>query len=1072
MVRNSDIKDLSTEKIITVIYQYDYVETGQGGMNITPVSERHVLNIHINFKSGVPTVEDILPPNIVLPGTSISINEPHVEAGAYEVTGGGWELFDDVTDAESHTNGIEYTPNDDPLFLYQNNYLMAYYAQTYLGKTYSNAVPVHVANYHDLKKVMSDLSHHYYIDHENVHEVQKVQPKIYINDYSKDTDGRTSGLDLLKDLFNLSLYTNESADVTKGVVTATGNLKDHAIMHARVKGADKLEFFMRTDLNNSDNPAVADEWTPIAAGLEDGDPCFEGTLHGDGHTISGLDNSLFGKLCGDVYNLGVTGSFTGAGIVDTGGGYVENCWINTTGTPDGKVYAVFGNPTAAADTKQIVNSYYQEGKNYNTTDTYHHGLAIAKPDKAFYNGEVAYNLNGFYLYKRYNDGNNETAKTVEYKYWKDGENVPQTGHYADNMLQGFCSSGYNDIKYVEDRFADGDFIYDGGNEGIIPKTANERLDATSGEYYPIWPDDYIFFGQRLNYGHGDLSHQDVPTTVVRDKQGRLSQGEDANRIYRAPAYFRSSEVGVAHFNADAFFAKTKKGDDAVVAYKDMTAIDFTGSNGDISGGYQQGNVSTGSPATTKFYPPLLDNNDGLTGFHNIDLTQNLLVYTSLTGGTGSGETPTAAQQTANIVSNVLNDEAYTETNTTTYRTVAFRQSSNVKGHQVVQQTGTGTFEALGDHFLVDKQDFNAPISYTFDGGHRMWYQRTPENYVEIAWSNDATPVRTTKGWEAVSLPFKAELVTTNQKGELTHFYQGSTIGHEYWLREFKGGSISASNNKVFEATFNYPDASSGDGPKVYTNTFLWDYYYQATAGHNQQDANNDTYQTYYNSTQTYSGYPLLANATPYIIGFPGEQYYEFDLSGEFEPTTTASPNPAQLSRQTITFASKPNATIAVSDKETTGVNASSDYTFLPNYLNKTFAANTANTYTLNGDGNSFDIIPDDKSVAVSAFRPYFIKKADGSRQTRSIVFAQHDEDLKPKATQASGTLESRAERHGIVVSSTLTYAADVRIVAANGVTVRQFTIQPGETVETPIVNRGVYIVQSSDGQHVKKHAVK
>ena len=1084
VVRNSDIKDLSTEKIITVIYQYDYVETGQGGMNITPVSERHVLNIHINFKSGVPTVEDILPPNIVLPGTSISINEPHVEAGAYEVTGGGWELFDDVTDAESHTNGIEYTPNDDPLFLYQNNYLMAYYAQTYLGKTYSNAVPVHVANYHDLKKVMGDKDHHYYIDHDNVHKEQKVQPKIYINDYSKDANGSKNGLDLFKDLYDLSLVTGSGYGytVTDNKITETtgesanSNLMGHALLNTNTRAERNLEFFLRADIEHTGS------WTPIGYDAVCDNPsttedegatgkCFDGVFHGDGHTISGLDHSLFNYLCGEVYNLGVMGSFTGAGVAETGGGYVENCWVNTTGTPAEGVRAVFGNPTATSGYKQVVNSYCQEGKTYNTTDTDHHGIATAKPDKSFYNGEVAYNLNGFYLYKRYNDGKNTTSG-VEYKYWKEGEDDPQTGYYADNMLQGFCSSGYNGIiKYVEERFADGDFIYDGGNEGIIPKTANERLDATSGEYYPIWPDDYIFFGQRLNYGYGDLSHQDVPTTVVRDKQGHLSQGADANRIYRAPAYFRLSKMDVAHFNADAVFAKTKKGDDAVVAYKDMTAIDFTGSNGDISGGYQQGNVSTGSPATTKFYPPLLDNNDGLTGFHNIDLTQNLLVYTSLTGGTGSGETPTAAQQTANIVSNALNDEAYTETNPLTYRTVAFRQSSNVKGHQV-QQTGTGTFEAMGDHFLVDKQDFNAPISYSFANDHRMWYQRTPENYVEIAWSNDPEPVRTTKGWEAVSLPFKAELVTTNQKGELTHFYQGSTIGHEYWLREFKGGSISASNNKVFEATFNYPDASSGDGPKVYTNTFLWDYYYKATAGHNQQDANNDTYQTYYNSTQTYSGYPLLANATPYIIGFPGEQYYEFDLSGEFEPTTTASPNPAQLSRQTITFASKPNATIAVSDKETTGVNASSDYTFLPNYLNETFAANTANTYTLNGDGNSFDIIPDDKSVDVGAFRPYFVKKVNSSRQTRSIVFTQHDEDLKPKTTQASGTLESRAERHGIVVSSTLTYAADVRIVAANGVTVRQFTIQPSETVETPIVNRGVYIVQSSDGQHVKKHAVK
>ena len=114
--------------------------------------------------------------------------------------------------------------------------------------------------------------------------------------------------------------------------------------------------------------------------------------------------------------------------------------------------------------------------------------------------------------------------------------------------------------------------------------------------------------------------------------------------------------------------------------------------------------------------------------------------------------------------------------------------------------------ATNDHLLVDEQDFNCPISYDFiedtnesshDGTH-MWYQRKPKIYVEPVW-NDTK--RTTKGWEAISLPFTAELVTTVKKGEITHFYSGSTdyfdkdkpvkdntktkVGHEYWLREYR-----------------------------------------------------------------------------------------------------------------------------------------------------------------------------------------------------------------------------------------------------------------------------------------------
>ena len=76
------------------------------------------MNIHVLFKSGIPFVEDIKAPQIVLPGTFVGVREPHVTPGAYEVTGGGWKLFEKQSDAESHINGIEYTPTADPLYWY------------------------------------------------------------------------------------------------------------------------------------------------------------------------------------------------------------------------------------------------------------------------------------------------------------------------------------------------------------------------------------------------------------------------------------------------------------------------------------------------------------------------------------------------------------------------------------------------------------------------------------------------------------------------------------------------------------------------------------------------------------------------------------------------------------------------------------------------------------------------------------------------------------------------------------------------------------------------------------------
>ena len=771
VTRGADIFDLSKEKIITVVYQYDYVETDMDGMNITPVSERHILNIHLNFKSGIPTVEDIRQPDIILPGTALSMPEPYVTPGAYEITGGGWKLFDTENDAERHVNGVEYTNSEEPLYLYQNQYYLAYYTKTYLGETYSNHVPVSVANYHDIKKVMGDKDHHYYIDHANIFDNLKVEPKIYINDYSEDAEGSKNGLDLFKNLYDLSLLTTTPSD-------SENPLYGHNTLNERVKGGNKLEFFLRTDLSRNDNPAVADEWTSIASGT---DPCFQGTLHGDGHTISGLDNSLFGHLCGNVYNLGVTGSFNTAGVADDGDGYVESCWVKTSATtPLGsKPYAVFGDPT---DTEgyQVVNSYFWKGnKNlYTTSDNPEvdddaeditsggdRGTARAMTAQEFYNGTVAYNLNNFYLYKRYSDQKvtlgDEEQKYSYFTIGDDDKLVLQNDHYY-TANANLCSTGHEDkehnvIMYVEDRFADGDFRYAGGT---IPATEDERFyswtekpgtkdEVVKSSFFPIWPDDYIFFGQKLTYDWAVEAHQEVPTAVVRDG-GRLSYGDNANRVYRAPAYYRSKTMGVAHFNPQAYLAQTKKNDPATKAYPNMTAIDFKGYNDVYKAEAYELGLNAG-----KFYAPLLDD-DGLRGIINCDETQNLLAYA-----------PAKAEnkKTYDVLEAYFTEPIYDEhyNNTEGYRLVREAATATVHGHLVQND-----LKATNDHLLVDHQDFNAPLAYNFDADHLMWYQRIPtdEEYVDL-----------TKGWQGISVPFTAELVTTNEKGEITHFYSGSDQSH-------------------------------------------------------------------------------------------------------------------------------------------------------------------------------------------------------------------------------------------------------------------------------------------------------
>ena len=1020
----SDIYDLSKEKIITVIYLYEYEESDASGLNVTPISERHIVNIHINFKSGVPQIDQLKDPSVVLPGTTVVLETPTFSEGAYRVTESGWELFTNQSDAETHNNGQEFRNNETPMYWYQNGYWVAYYAKTYLGKTYSNPVQFKVANYHDLKKVMSDTQHHYFIDHQDV----DYAPKIYINNYKvvdeqgQETAESKNGLDLLKQLFDLT-YATEAVD-------------GHQPLDSRIRGGNNLEFFLRTNLDHTGTA-----WTPIANNASE---CFSSTLHGDGHTISGLtpaettSGSLINHLCGHIYNLGVSGSFTGGGIADTGDGYMENCWVKTTGTPAENTHPLFGNPTAPSYS-QVVNSYYLEDGDAAKYAPFTDGknMATKKPAKAFYNGEVTYDLNGFYLNKRYYEGINTSE--------------PETPTNAK------LTSG---SKYVTDRYKDGDFVY---ANGTIPEEADRRLvvDENTGnpvldgngklQYLPIWPTDYLFFGQTLNYGHVEnVSHEDVPSAV-----------DATNRVFRAPAYFGSKTMSVAHFNPNAIFAKTKKGDATVKAYEGMTAIDFTGCN---DATYQLGWNNN------KFYTPLLDDG-GLTDFTNVDLTSNLLAYTDNTS-TATAE----AAQTNTVVAGKLTDKAYAEVHTT-YHTVA-PVTDVIRGHWV-KKTDEG-YRATRDHFLVDKEDFNSPIAYNFDSDHRMWYQRTPDNYVGRKKADGTGFIDNGAGWEGISLPFTAEMVTTNSKGEITHFYnlEDNWKGHEYWLRHFTGIDNENSTTEVKVAKFN--KLEQGTEAKEYTNTFLWDYYYKYNS---YDDMNLDKYPgSYYSSSRTYTNYPRLACATPYIIGFPGERYYEFDLSGNFEAKTAKATAPAKLSAQVITFVSPFGETVHVSDNEIAEKAATQThdgYAFVTNFTAKTLegVAYVLNIDDETGDnrGNSY------KKVANGAltvpFRPYFVATSNGApKMTRSIIFSDEQTQLEGNDDDLSGKLgesvDIRCGKRSVVVTSNLRTTTDVRIFNVGGLCVATFDIEPGQTIEHPIYHDGVYVVHVAGGRYRSKLAVK
>ena len=1041
--RNSNIYDLSKERIITAIYQYDYEESNESGSNITALSERHVVNIHIQFKSGIPTVADITKPTTVLPGTSINMGTPTVTPGAYEIISSGWELFEKESYAENHTNGKEYTPLVDPLWWYQDGYYIAYYTKTYLGKTYSNHVPVSVANYHDLKKVMDD-NHHMYVDYD--YNELKRESKIYINNYT----GAKNGIELLNDFYKLSLINPTYDQEGELQPISSDDFAGQYPLNIGVRGGNNLQFILRTDIDNTGKT-----WTPIGQGET---TCFSGTLHGDGYTIKGLTSSLFDKLCGDVYNLGVTGSFTGAGIAESGEGYVENSWVSTTSTAAKTSKPIIGTTTRTSNNFtggliQIVNCYYMEDDDATNKYPLHdgtNGTAIRKNAQAFYNGEVAYNLNGFYLNKRHDDGTNLSSGAKYYYLTRNND-----GTIAENMSEAYYPTSYAIYKladnsmsgYVESRYDDGDFRY---ASEIVPTWTDDRqkADALTGEakFVPIYPNDYIYFGQRLVYGYSENdTHQDNPSKF----------NGSSNRVYRAPAYYGNSNMSVAHFNADAVLAATAKNDNTKSVYPGMTAVDFTGHND---------NTWTTGASQSSYFKPVLDF-AGLTSLRTDGQTQNLLAYSDATDVATTGvissyfkepdyykyaNTPESNYQTANAYNSI--------------RQITNEDLINIRGHLVVLDNNNYT--AYSDQYLVDYENFNAPIEYNMGYDHLMWYQREPEVFVQDAGT----------GWEGISLPFTVKTVTTSQKGWITHFYEGSSVGHEYWLRT--PDRIDADDNSkiLFKSIAKVTDAEATAGiigtNLTYSNTFLWNYYYNNTNngnGRGRKDKNGDTYQQYYSPDNTivHDNYPYGQAAQPYLIGFPGSRYYEFDMSGTFVATTAAANTPAQLDKQIITFVSAQDEAIGVSDQdyETESTVENGSYKFKPTYQKLQLDGQT--TWLMNNSGTGFQNNDAANSkVTTDPFRPYFavnsgssVARRAGTRADASTLLLGYSGDEMPmEDVVAYHGITAYGKDMSIWVESTMDEPATVTVTTVAGATLKKFTILPGTVVQIPVNNRGIYLV--------------
>ena len=992
--RESDILNLSQDRVISVVYKYTYKEGSADGSGYETFVEKHVVNIHIQFKSGQPSIGDVNPPATVLPNSTVGLSVPSVKKGAYEILGGGWEMFETEKDALEHKNGIAYQNNATPMYWYQNNYYVAYYAKTYLGKAYSNPVPFSVANYHRMGEVM----HHpkrMFIDHKDVDRASK----IYLDAADYDANSIAAGEKEKNDLdFLYDLYKETNAGKTSATEPYTFN--------GRIENAANLDFILRSDIA----PKKYTDWQQPG---NINNACFAGNFHGNGHTVSGLNKSLFHNLCGTVYNTGVTGSFTGGGVADNGGTAV-NCWVKTSGTPTSETYAVIGNAAKDAPNVQVINSYYHSDNGFNTE-----GMATPRPEADFVKGHVAYDLNRYYLEARRGQKTGEDEKKfMFFQRQPNGQLETAAGSDVPTLWTSYYHTGNELDSYVEDNIKTGDFIY---AKGEIPLEADVRMEKESGVHYPIYPDDYLFFGQSLNY---TPSHDNVPEALIKNEDNLVvHNNETANRVYRAPAYRRSSSLNkdnpAVYFNRHAAFAGTH---DSKSVDADLTAIDFTGAS----------EKETGEVKTAVVYTPLLDY-EGLKSFDVTGITQNLLVY---------ADASDEAILSASLLEPTYkaNTEGWNEVDIVSAQNVA-----NVKGHLVVK--GGDGYVSNRNHFLVDKQDFNAPLAYTFDNNHFMWYQRTPEVFIDG-----------TGGWEGLCLPFTAKMVSAHQKGEITHFYGNDNKAHEYWLRA--PNQVQTKDEKT-HMIFACPETVVSNDDYVVRNSFLYNYYYsnvddngdsywnsefnQSPNGNSEQNNHGN----YYASPREYENYAYLTANVPYIIGFPGVRYYEFDMSGQFAPEHSA-PDISNLEKQTISYVSGTRATIPVSDDKPLQTTVG-DYTYTGAFIGQ----DITNGYVLNNAGSAFE-----PATAVVPFRTYitYISKAPSNQPAPKRIHIGYQQEGASPEKDMLHNLYIRGGKGAIHIESTLEVETKVTIHTLSGVLVKELYVLPGAKVNVPVQHQGVYIV--------------
>ena len=624
-------------------------------------------------------------------------------------------------------------------------------------------------------------------------------------------------------------------------------------------------------------------------------------------------------------------------------------------------------------------------------------------------GKVAYDLNGYYLIAKQDNSTDAEKAALKYVYDYYANGDYQYAHRTDEI-----TGNNTGIIYLR-KGQDSDLPNYGQTEtrhdkthkvdearAIYTEATAEKPATFTGTYRPLLNENDM--NDFLFWGQSLQSTPEDHPAKIASQQNKYM----INRVYRTDGYYGSTTADKFYYNA---YNQDGRNMGTYVHRPGTTAINFAASDDNA----------------TSFYDFIIK--DGVT--------RNLLVYTE-------DNKENNATDAYDIVSKALSyDENTAESLIMGHHIAKSGEAYATQKLHLVERTPDGK-NSEGD--ACDNNDFCVPISFSVT--NHAWYVRKPLYYAE----------NTTGAWEGICLPFTVQKAEASINGEITHFYGTEDLHHEYWLR-----GLTSVNETEKKATFQRP----GTGLFNYAgNTTGMDYTFHNTFFVDTYGnwLYNNVENPYYGETQTLKGYLPLMAGVPYIVRFPGERYYEFDLSSKFYNSILNK----KEDPQTITFHAyanmEPQKSAIVIPVTTDMQTVSNGYAHRGTFAAKKVA--NGGIYALNTEGTEFSNTA--TSQTVMPFRTYLTKESTNagtrSSEVSSVIRISETTGIDRIEPEANGNDEDTPAGEYLLirpigdhrVSIESTYATQLKVFSTTGQLHRILDVQPGTATYSGFPD-GIYI---------------